>query len=206
MKGLLLKDFYMMKQYCRAFLLIAVVFIAASLFSGNKMFFMLYPCLLAGLIPVTLYSYDEREKWCVYSATLPYTATQLVSAKYVFGLLLSMVSLVVVTITQMLKLAEAQAFTWESLLGLLAGTAALGLLTPSILLPLLFKLGAEKGRIAYFIVIIVICGVGGSLQMVEGEIAMENSMLVYALTGVGILAWYALSWRLSVSFYRKRQW
>lgn len=34
MKGLLLKDWYMMKKYCRAYLLIAVVFIAVSL--GNE--------------------------------------------------------------------------------------------------------------------------------------------------------------------------
>ena len=36
MKGLLLKDWYMMKKYCRAYLFIAVVFIAVSLFSNDK--------------------------------------------------------------------------------------------------------------------------------------------------------------------------
>lgn len=36
MKGLLLKDWYMMKKYCRAYLLIAVVFIAVSLFSNDN--------------------------------------------------------------------------------------------------------------------------------------------------------------------------
>lgn len=64
MKGLLLKDWYMMKKYCRAYLLIAVVFIAVSLFSNDNMFFVFYPCLLCGMIPVNLLAYDERSRWC----------------------------------------------------------------------------------------------------------------------------------------------
>ena len=60
MKGLLLKDWYMMKKYCRAYLLIAVVFIAVSLGNEDNMFFVFYPCLLCGMIPVNLLGYDER--------------------------------------------------------------------------------------------------------------------------------------------------
>ena len=86
MKGLLLKDWYMVKTYCRAYLLIAVVFIALSFFSDNNMFFVFYPCLLCGMIPVNLLAYDERSRWTQYSGTLPYTKTQIVSGKYLIGL------------------------------------------------------------------------------------------------------------------------
>ena len=54
MKGLLLKDWYMMKKYCRPYLVLAVVFIAVSLFSDYNMVFVFYPCLLCGIIPVSL--------------------------------------------------------------------------------------------------------------------------------------------------------
>ena len=62
MKGLLLKDFYMAMKYCRAYVVIAVVF---SLFSiwGNTSFLIAYPILLASVIPVNLISYDEKSKW-----------------------------------------------------------------------------------------------------------------------------------------------
>ena len=62
MKGLLLKDFYMAAKYCRA-------------------------CLLCGMIPVNLLAYDERSRWLEYSGTLPYTKAQIVSGKYLVGII-----------------------------------------------------------------------------------------------------------------------
>ncbi|NMP37237.1 MAG: ABC-2 transporter permease [Clostridiales bacterium] len=87
MKGLLLKDFYMIGKYCRSFVLILTVFLVVSCFGNDNTFFIIYPVLIAGMIPVTLISYDEREKWHIYSETLPYTRAQFVSVKYLIGLL-----------------------------------------------------------------------------------------------------------------------
>ena len=82
MKGLLLKDWYMMKKYCRYYLFVSIGFIILSMMSSGNMFFIFYPCLLAGMIPVNLLGYDERSRWTEYVGTLPYTKTQIVSAKY----------------------------------------------------------------------------------------------------------------------------
>ena len=38
MKGLLLKDWYMMKQYCRTYPVIAVAFMALSLVDSDNLF------------------------------------------------------------------------------------------------------------------------------------------------------------------------
>ena len=43
MKGLLLKDWYMMKQYCRTYPVIAVAFMALSLVDSDNLFF----CILS---------------------------------------------------------------------------------------------------------------------------------------------------------------
>ena len=82
MKGLLLKDWYMMKQYCRTYPVIAVAFMALSLVDSDNLFFVFYPCLLCGMIPVTLLGYDERSGWVQYSGTMPYTKIQIDSEKY----------------------------------------------------------------------------------------------------------------------------
>ena len=39
MKGLLLKDWYMMKKYCKSYIIIAAAFTALSLASKGNMFF-----------------------------------------------------------------------------------------------------------------------------------------------------------------------
>ena len=113
MKGLLLKDWYMMKQYCRAYLIIATVFIAMSLFSNGNMFFIFYPCLLCGMIPVNLLGYDERSHWMQYSGTLPYTKTQLVSAKYLIGLFVQLTMLIVTGAVQGIKMAVTDHFVLD---------------------------------------------------------------------------------------------
>ena len=86
MKGLLLKDWYMVVKYCKAYLLICLVFIGVSIMSDDNFFFILYPCILCGMIPVTLLGYDERSKWDQYCAALPYTKAQIVSGKYLLGM------------------------------------------------------------------------------------------------------------------------
>ena len=45
MKGLLLKDFYVLKKELRAFLFIVVFFTAFSFLGDNNSFFMFYECI-----------------------------------------------------------------------------------------------------------------------------------------------------------------
>ena len=145
MKGLLLKDWYMMKKYCRAYLLIAVVFIAVSLFSNDNMFFVFYPCLLCGMIPVNLLGYDERSRWMQYSGTLPYTKTQIVSGKYLIGLLSQITILVATGVAQAAKMLIAHNFELGDFAVLMLLMLIVSTLTSSICLPFVFKLGVEKG-------------------------------------------------------------
>ena len=79
-------------------------------------------------------------------------------------------------------------------------------LCPAILLPFTFKYGVEKGRFAYYITIGICCGVGAFLVSAGFEIpTVTNSFwLLGAVAGVSILL-YALSWRLSIRFYQKRE-
>ena len=48
MKGLILKDLYMMKKYCRSMLLITVIFLSAAVVNPGSPFFLLYPAVFAG--------------------------------------------------------------------------------------------------------------------------------------------------------------
>ena len=86
MKGLLLKDFYMARKYCRAYVVIAVVFSLLAVW-GNTSFLLAYPVLLASVIPVNLISYDEKSKWSSFSGVFPYSKQQLVSVKYLMALI-----------------------------------------------------------------------------------------------------------------------
>ena len=94
MKGLVLKDFYLLTRYCRNFLLVTFVFLVMYISNPGNTAAITMLCAVTGILPITLLSYDEREGWITYCQTLPYTKAQYVSAKYVMGLFVCLGSMV----------------------------------------------------------------------------------------------------------------
>lgn len=205
MKGLLLKDWYLMISYCRAFLAVVVVFLIVSFVGDDNVFFRVYPCLIGGMLPMTLYAYDEREKWCIYSQTLPVTKRQYVTSKYLMGLLVAVVILVVAAIAQAVSLMGGATLTINGFCSMMAVMIAVSLLAPALLMPFVFKLGTEKGRIAYYIVIGAACA-GSTIFMNSLSLfVVPGGMAGIAVVCVVSAAMYLASWWLSVAFYQRRE-
>ena len=205
MKGLLLKDWYMMQKYCRSFLLIAAVFIAVSCMGNDNMFFAFYPCILCGILPVTLFGYDERSRWLQYSGTLPYTKAQIVSAKYLIGLFAQIAMLIVTGVAQGIKMSVSGTFAHNDFIVLMLLLLTIATLTSSISLPFIFKLGIEKGRTAYYVMIGFVCAasvLGSGLLKGQNEIQFNTLLTGLAVGALGV---YILSWYLSIVFYQKRE-
>ena len=207
MKGLFLKDWYMMKKYCRAYIVIAAVFIAVSVVSDDNMFFVFYPCMLSGMIPVNLLGYDERSHWVQYSGSLPYTKTQIVSAKYLIGLFAQVTMLIVTGLAQGTKMIINGNFALNDFIVLMLLMLTTATLTSSISMPFIFKLGVEKGRIAYYVMIGFVCGAsvlssGLFREHLQAEIRLNTILVVLSFVGIGV---YILSWYLSIVFYKKRE-
>ena len=207
MKGLLLKDWYMMKKYCRYYLFVSIGFIILSMISSGNMFFVFYPCLLCGMIPVNLLGYDERSRWTEYVGTLPYTKTQIVSAKYLIGLFTQIAMLIIICIAQGVKMGIEGTFVLKEFLLLMVLLLIMASVASSLTLPFVFKYGVEKGRGAYYVMIGVVCA--GSIiattifkEGLQNEIQLNAFLPVFCLIGVGI---YALSWYLSIVFYKTRE-
>lgn len=206
MKGLLLKDWYLICRHCRAYLMILVVFLGIGLFSPESIFFLYYPVLMAGSIPVTLLSYDSMSRWESYSRTFPYSEGQLVAAKY----LISLLAVLVTALVTVLAYGAIQGGTdWMALLSMGCMVLALGLLTPALMLPWVFKFGAEKGRIVFYVVLVLlmlVCGVfvgfSNSMEMgLPGSFTLIGPMTL----GAAILL-FAGSWVLSKAFSKRREW
>lgn len=207
MKGLLRKDIYMTAKYYRSILLVVAVFLLLTIFGDGSLFFLTYPVVLSGMLPMTLLSYDTHFRWEQYSGTLPYTRAQLVSAKYLVGLIFSGGVLLVCLGVLALRQILGDGFDWETFLGAGVICFGLGVVAPTLLLPLAFKFGPEKGRLLFYIFIGALCGISfgfGETGFLSG-LSIDNGAVV-ALAAVGAaLALYLLSWRLSIHFYQKRE-
>lgn len=206
MKGLLLKDFYMIGKYCRFFILMNLIFLVCSVMGEEYMFYAFFPSILLGILPMTLIAYDERSKWSVYGNIFPYSRAQMVSVKYVIALIGVGAATLITFIVQCLRMCQNSSVTWQEagIIAMISGIV--GMINPSILLPFIFKYGVEKGRIIYYI------GLGGvsaaSVMFFKGAKLLEvlqdvEGSLFLVLLGVIVL--FALSWLLSIRIYQKKE-
>ena len=208
MKGLLLKDAYMAAKYCRAYLLIVAVFLIAAPFSGDNLFLMMYPCILASMVPVNLLAYDAQSKWEQYAGTLPCSRAQLVSAKYLIGLFASCGVLVLIALVQGVRMAVGS-IPVQALGSLMAMSLISSFVVPAITLPLIFRFGPEKGRILYMVVVGIACGISAVVSITQSptlfsrEISTELPVLGLICLAAAVV--YGASWYLSILFYKTRE-
>jgi len=199
MKGLLLKDWYLTTKYMRSLILISLVFAVMSVVSPENSFFRVYPAVMFAMIPVSLYSYDDREKWTVYAQAFPVSRAQYVTEKYLFG---AICTAALVTLLTVLHLVTGT----DGIDGAVTLSLFLGLVSASLMLPILFRFGAEKGRIAYLVFIGVICGGGAALSISAssaGDFTAVPSPNLRLCAGAIVL--YIASWRLSIALYNRRE-
>lgn len=161
MKGLILKDFFVLKKTMLLYLMIELVMLAAAIFNPSMMTFaVLYFLILAMMLPITALAYDERAGWNKYALTMPLSRKNLVLGKYLLGLILLGVSILL----NLLFVGGYGMMTGFSTFGakdftmLLSVSAAAGCLFLSVLMPIMFRLGTEKGRIAMVLMILLPVG------------------------------------------------
>lgn len=208
MKGLLLKDFYMILKYCRIYLIMIPISWGIMLFVKEP-FFALYPCLLFCTIPITLQNYDEKEKWNSYSRTLPYSSKQLVSAKYLLNLLTVLLNLAMTLIGRLIQILVTPEVNPEELGTTLFFTFLISVIPTMLIMPVIFKFGAEKAMLSYGIMAIIIglvctgfATMGDILSF--PEIAINPALLTgFILTGIVIL--YGISWLISIKVYSRKE-
>ena len=201
MKALLMKDFYTLWRQLKVYLLVMLVI---SVFNGS--FGNIFITIWAALLPYTAMAYDERSKWDQMAAMMPYSTRDMVLGKYVFGWLCIGAAAVLSGLLQMaLSLVVDRVF--------LPGVMVLSVLGAvcilAISLPLMFRMGVEKGRLAMFLVIFLVCGAAGAIAHIAESV---GSGTVFAfqgpVLGVTLLAALVLttvSVPLSMRFYTKRQ-
>ncbi|WP_075719128.1 ABC-2 transporter permease [Roseburia sp. 499] len=206
MKGLLLKDFYMIGKYCRFFILMNLIFLVCSVMGEEYMFYAFFPSILLGILPMTLIAYDERSKWSVYGNIFPYSRAQMVSVKYVIALIGVGTATLLTFIMQCLRMFQNSSVACQEagIIAMISGIV--GMINPSIILPFIFKYGVEKGRIIYYIGLVGISSVSVMIfkcvNLMEVLPNIEGSLFLVLL---GVIVLFALSWLLSIRIYQKKE-
>ena len=201
MKALILKDTYVIWRQMKYFLVLILLF--SALPSGfNNAFAVIYTSML----PYTALAYDERSKWDQMASMMPYSSRDIVLCKYVFGWLCIGGAAVLSGLLQAaLSLVIDRAF----LPGTLAMSVLGALCILAISLPLMFRLGVERGRLGMFLIIFLVCGAAGAIAHIAESVGSGTVFAfqgpVLGVTLLAALVLTAVSVPLSMRFYTKRQ-
>lgn len=203
MKGLLLKDLYMIIKYCWANALVMALFVILSVNNPDNVMFLVFPCVLGGSLPVTLLSYDERSHWNEYCGTMPCTKREVVSAKFIVALAVQGAAMLLILLAQGMQMAFTGTVDGTQLL-MKAAMLCAASSASVVMLPLSFKYGVEKGSIAYYVLVGVICAVSFLVSGKAEDVALSDAGLSLGLMAFAAVL-YALCWLLSIRFYEKRE-
>lgn len=198
MRALLMKDYYALCKQIRIYLLFVLCF---ALVPDTNMadFSVIY----AGMLPFSALIYDELSKWDQLAVTMPYTRRELVLSKYVLGYLACGIALVLCLaisgITTALHLPIGNRFAPDETLLV----AALGPIFVAVTLPLMYRLGAEKGRMMAILAMGVFGGcVVGLLTVIPEELTQADTVpaaIIVAAWGLGaalnvVSIWLSEKW------------
>lgn len=154
MIGLMKKDFLLIKNNKNIILIAFLMVILFGVFGEMDISYILPFMLLT--IYMSSFSYDEYNNFNGYVCTLPNGRENVVKAKYILTIILtifiSIIAFFITLLTTKLDIKE--------ILSSLTGSIFALTIVVSILYPLLFKYGSEKGRIILLVGVFGISGIG----------------------------------------------
>lgn len=155
MTGLIVKDMLVSKRSLKAYFGI-MIFYAVLTFMGvfDIAFVTAFVSVMLIMLPIGAFSYDEAAKWDRYAMALPLGRRAVVGARYCFTLLVTLVSLALAALAGVAVSVTGQGSLFEVMVSAFT-TLAAGLLIGDILLPLCYKLGAERARPYLYTIIFI---------------------------------------------------
>ena len=138
-RGLLLKDIFELSAQCRVQLVMTGVYLLLPLFIRGIALFASVGMMLLAMMPVYALGYDERCRWERYALAMPVRKSDLFWSRFLLGV-------IAVALGAAVQVLVALLAGRGDLLSSLAVTAPAAILYLLIVLPLMMKLGVEKGR------------------------------------------------------------
>lgn len=148
MKGLLLKDFKLVKLQKNFFFMIIAVAVGLTIINDDATFMLGFLTFVMSMFTLSTISYDEFDNGNAFLFTLPVSRKSYVVEKYVFSLLLGGGSWVLaVLFAVVFSIIQGTVSVLEVVMAAVA-IFMIMLMVQAAMIPFQLKFGGEKGRIA----------------------------------------------------------
>lgn len=205
MKGLIIKDLKNLRKYSRTVFIMLIFFVVFAFTTKDTSFIKGMIVLMLSFMSITSFSYDKQTKWDAFALALPISRKTVVLSKYALAFLLALVGMLLsgfIGIADHL-LTQSQTIT-ETLVQSYA-LFAIAIVYLSILMPLVYKFGAEKSRIlmiAVFAIPALIIGLGSQSGSLPDEQLIMQLILYSPFVVIGS---FGLSFVVSNAIFQKKE-
>lgn len=200
MFGLILKDIKNVKGQLIYYLVLLVVFTVISVLTDNIYFYIGAIVFFLIALPVSAMAYDEKDNWDKFALASGISRKQLVAARYIFSLFFYLplwaISFVFLAVPGELSVKET--------LAIIFFYGGMGFFTADMLLPLVFKMGVEKARVTFIVMIVFVVTIGAGLAFLF-SLNTDNTIL-YVAIAVFVLgaAGFPISIKISEKIYKNK--
>ena len=214
MKSLILKDLFNIGHNAKSMLFIFVVFAVALIPSSGVEGYIFVCAILCSMVIVTTFSFDDNSKWTRYAMIMPVSKKELVGGKFIVLVLFcavgSLFGLIVGSIGGLItnKITLNIAGIGELLfLALVAWVFAV--IFGSMSIPLVFKFGAEKGRVLLVVSFLIPAGICFGIYQILTALKIEmTDQIVFILlccSPLFALVWCYAMYQISYRIFVKQE-
>jgi len=209
MLGLIKKDFSILKANLKS---VVIIFIIYLMLTFQGMFNATYIVPLIGIILfISTFNYDDFNNWNSYAVTLPDGRKNVVRAKYIASIILTVILAIVSLILSIgIGYTKTNSVNLEEMISSLMGTVLSSVIIISLFYPIIFKFGVTNGRIILFGVAFGIAGIGALIAKfvdMTFMINMINELDHYPLIAIPIISILLLgiSYLISNKIYQNKE-
>lgn len=199
MKGTFLKDIMNLKGQMLYYAFVIVFFFAVGAITGNIYFYAGVSIFCGVVAPLSAVAYDEKDNWDKFALASGVSRKELAFSRYALGLSL----FVPVWAFSFVFFAIPSFRTAENLYTVLT-FGGLGLAVMDAVLPLVFKLGVEKARTVYIVLVVAVMafcvGAASLIGLAGGYVPLVACAAALAVGVIGLPVSAAVS--LSVYKYK----
>lgn len=208
MLGLIKKDLLVVKSNLKMFAILLIAFVFMALNGSFEIaFFLPFMCIM---VFVSTFSYDDFNHWNTYAITLPCGRKTIVKSKYVASLILTILFVILGgLLSYMILEIKGEAKIGEIVSSLLGSILSVSLIL-SVMYPLNFKYGSEKGRMMMFsgmILVAIILAIGSNYTKFQVDFSMFQIVEQYEVILIPMLSLLLVeaSYLLSKHIYLKKE-
>ena len=218
MKGLLIKDFQLLKNqksFFVVFIAMAVIFLVTDMMSQD--FLVSYVSFLSIVIMMSSMTYDEFNNGLSYLMTLSTTRKKYVQEKYVFGFILLVIAWISTFLaTTAFYLGKGELILLSDWLVTCFMILLCAVIMMQCVLPLQLKFGQNKGNIAMALIVGVAFAIGFVVISIVKLFDIDLTYLMYMISQIDLVQMVAImiglviivgfiSYRISLKIMYKKE-